>query len=170
MKLEHPTTHKRVDLASLIRRVGGGRMGIRARSVVLTNGAFDPFHVGHKRYLEAAAHHAEILVAAVNSDRSTRAYKGPTRPVVPEDERAEILCALQCVDYVIVFDEPTVSSVIETLQPDVHAKGTDYTKDSVPERAQVEAYGGQTVICGDPKGHSSSELIATLQSLSPGDG
>jgi D-glycero-beta-D-manno-heptose 1-phosphate adenylyltransferase len=128
----------------------------------MANGVFDLFHVGHLRYLEAAAELAEVLVVAVNSDASTRAYKGPGRPVIPEAERAEIVAALACVDFVLIFDEPNVERVLSILRPDIHAKGTDYTEATVPERAIVEGYGGRVAICGDPKNHSSSALIDKL--------
>ena len=169
MRLDHPTTAKRLRLADAIRRFGPG---IRdpALTVVLANGAFDPLHVGHTRYLEACAVHGDILVVAINSDRSTRENKGPRRPVIPEDERSEIVSALACVDYVLVFDEPTVEVILQALRPEVHAKGTDYTERTVPERNIVRAYGGRTVICGDPKNHSSSDLIARWESLSADDG
>ncbi|MEO1231909.1 MAG: adenylyltransferase/cytidyltransferase family protein [Myxococcota bacterium] len=134
----------------------------RARNVVLANGVFDLFHVGHLRYLEAAAREASILVAAVNSDASTRAYKGPKRPVIPQQERAEILCSLTCVDHVLIFDAPDVSGILQALKPEVHAKGTDYTPETVPERDIVRAYGGRVAICGDPKDHSSTALINHL--------
>ncbi|MEW6433830.1 MAG: adenylyltransferase/cytidyltransferase family protein [Myxococcota bacterium] len=133
------------------------------RSIVLANGVFDLLHVGHVRYLEGAKALGDRLVVAVNSDASTRAYKGPGRPVVPEGERAELLCALACTDLVLIFDEPDVRAVIRTLQPDVHAKGTDYTPESIPERAEVEAYGGRVAITGDPKDHSTTALIARLE-------
>jgi rfaE bifunctional protein nucleotidyltransferase chain/domain len=138
---------------------------VRARprgTIALANGVFDLFHVGHLRYLEAAASLADVLVVAVNSDTSTRAYKGPGRPVIPEAERAEILAALSCVDHVLIFDEPNVERVLSLLRPDIHAKGTDYTEETVPERAIVEGYGGRVAICGDPKDHSSSALIEKL--------
>lgn len=138
----------------------GRRDGAR---VVMANGVFDLLHVGHARYLAAARALGDVLVVAVNSDASTRAYKGPTRPVVPEDERAELVAALESVDWVFVFDEPDVRRVLSILRPDVHAKGTDYTPETVPERAVVEAYGGRVAICGDPKDHSSTALIAKTQ-------
>lgn len=133
--------------------------------VVLANGVFDLFHVGHVRYLEAARAEGDRLVVAVNSDASTRAYKGPDRPVVPERERAEIVAALACVDWVVIFEEPSVARVVEALRPDVHAKGTDYAADTVPERAVVEGYGGRVAICGDPKDHSTTALLAQLGGL-----
>ncbi|MBI2374092.1 MAG: adenylyltransferase/cytidyltransferase family protein [Deltaproteobacteria bacterium] len=131
----------------------------RGARVVLANGVFDLLHVGHLRYLVAARSLGDRLVVAVNSDASTRAYKGPSRPIIPEAERAELVAALECVDDVIVFDEPNVEEVLRTLRPDVHAKGTDYTPETIPERAVVESYGGVVAVCGDPKDHSSTELI-----------
>lgn len=131
-------------------------------SVALANGVFDLLHVGHVRYLEDARKLADRLVVAVNSDASTRAYKGPGRPVIPQEERAELLRALRCTDLVLIFDEPDVRRVIRTLQPNVHVKGTDYTPESIPERAEVEAYGGRTAVAGDPKNHSTTELISKL--------
>lgn len=133
------------------------------RSIVLANGVFDLLHVGHVRYLEGAKALGDRLVVAVNSDASTRAYKGPGRPVVPEGERAELLCALACTDLVLIFDEPDVRAVIRALKPDVHAKGTDYTPESIPERAEVEAYGGRVAVTGDPKDHSTTALIGRLE-------
>jgi D-glycero-beta-D-manno-heptose 1-phosphate adenylyltransferase len=135
----------------------------RGRRIVLTNGAFDLLHVGHLRYLESAKALGDVLVVAVNSDASVRLAKGPSRPVVPQAERAELVAALRCVDLVLVFDEPDVKGVIQALKPDIHAKGTDYTVESVPERAEVEAYGGRVVIAGDPKDHSTSALAARLK-------
>ena len=133
------------------------------RSIAFANGVFDLLHVGHVRYLEGAALEADRLVVAVNADRSVRALKGPDRPVLPEHDRAELVAALRCVDAVVVFEEPTVTPLLELLKPDVHCKGTDYTVDSVPERATVQAYGGRTAIVGDPKDHSSTELINTVK-------
>jgi rfaE bifunctional protein nucleotidyltransferase chain/domain len=132
------------------------------RTVVLANGAFDLLHVGHVRYLEAAKQLGDVLVVAVNSDASVRASKGEGRPVVPQAERLELVAALRCVDHVLIFDEPDVRSVIRSLKPHVHAKGTDYAVETVPERAEVEAYGGRVVICGDPKDHSTTSLAAKL--------
>jgi rfaE bifunctional protein nucleotidyltransferase chain/domain len=130
--------------------------------VALANGVFDLLHVGHVRYLEAAKKLADRLVVAVNSDASTRAYKGPGRPVIPEAERAELLRALRCTDLVLIFEETDVRTVIRALKPDVHVKGTDYTPESIPERAEVEAYGGRVAVAGDPKNHSTTELISRL--------
>lgn len=152
-----PSSSKRTTLERLAADLSPLRAG--GRTVVMANGVFDLLHVGHVRYLEAARALGDVLVVAVNSDASTRAYKGPTRPVMPEDERAELVSALECVDHVIVFSEPNVERVLGVLRPDVHAKGTDYTASTVPERAVVEAYGGRVAICGDPKDHSSTALI-----------
>lgn len=134
----------------------------RGESVVLVNGAFDMLHVGHLRYLAGASEHADHLVAAVNSDLSVRASKGDTRPIIPQSERVEILSHLWMVDRICLFDDLTVGPVLETLRPDVHAKGTDYTVDTVPEREVVEAYGGRTVICGDPKDHATTDVIGII--------
>lgn len=134
----------------------------RGETVVLVNGAFDMIHVGHLRYLAGAREHADHLVAAVNSDLSVRASKGDNRPVIPEDERVEILSHLSTVDRICLFDDLTVGPVLDVLRPDVHAKGTDYTVDTVPERVVVEAYGGRTVICGDPKDHATTDMIGII--------
>lgn len=131
-------------------------------TVALANGVFDLLHVGHVRYLEAAKLLADRLVVAVNSDASTRAYKGPNRPVIPESERAELLRALRCTDLVLLFEETDVRTVIRALKPDVHVKGTDYTPESIPERAEVEAYGGRVAVAGDPKNHSTTALISKI--------
>ena len=131
-------------------------------AIVLANGCFDLFHVGHLRYLEGAAQLGDVLVVAINSDRQTRELKGHDRPFTPEDERAEIVAALACVDFVTVFDEPTVEQVLLALKPDFHAKGTDYTAETVPEREIVRSYGGTVAIVGDPKDHSSTEIIRRL--------
>lgn len=130
------------------------------KAVVFANGCFDLLHVGHVRYLRAARALGDALVVAVNSDRSARGLKGPGRPFTPQEERLEILSALECVDYLLVFDEATVEGVLRRLRPDVHAKGTDYTEETVPERDVVREYGGRIAIVGDPKTRSSSELGA----------
>ncbi|MFH1176587.1 MAG: adenylyltransferase/cytidyltransferase family protein [Acidobacteriota bacterium] len=132
------------------------------RVVVLANGAFDLLHVGHVRYLAAARALGDILVVAVNSDVSVRALKGPQRPIAPADERIEILSHLDCVDWIVVFDEPTVAQVLSELHPLIHAKGTDYTAETVPEREVVKEWGGRTEICGDPKGHATTDLISEI--------
>jgi len=128
-------------------------------TVVLVNGAFDVLHVGHLRYLAAACDLGDRLVAAVNSDISVQLSKGEMRPIIPEIERVEILSHLWMVDRICLFDDETVSPVLERLQPQIHAKGTDYTVDTVPEREVVEGYGGRTAICGDPKDHATTDLI-----------
>jgi rfaE bifunctional protein nucleotidyltransferase chain/domain len=127
--------------------------------VILTNGCFDLLHVGHVRYLRAAKELGGKVVVAVNSDASTRSLKGEGRPRVPEAERAEILAAMADVDAVIVFDAPDVTDLIRLLRPDVHAKGTDYTAETVPERGVVVACGGRVAIVGDPKDHSTTDLL-----------
>jgi len=129
--------------------------------VVLANGCFDLLHVGHVRYLSAAKRLGDLLVVAVNSDHSVERYKGRP-PVVPEGERAEIIAALEMVDVVFLFDDPTLQRIILELRPHVQAKGTDYTPDTVPEAEVVRSYGGEVVICGDQKDHSSTELKARL--------
>jgi D-glycero-beta-D-manno-heptose 1-phosphate adenylyltransferase len=132
------------------------------KTVVLANGAFDVLHVGHVRYLVAARALGDLLVVAVNSDASVRAGKGPLRPIMPEGERAEILAHLECVDALVLFDEATVSAVLRAVRPQIHAKGTDYSAESVPEREVVREWGGRTVICGDPKDHSTTDLVAEI--------
>jgi len=135
----------------------------KGERLALCNGVFDLLHVGHVRYLEAAKAMADRLIVAVNSDRSTRAIRGPQRPIVPAAERAELLASLRAVDWVVIFDEPTVASVIAALKPDLQVKGTDYTPDTVPERAAVEAVGGRVVIAGDPKDHSVTEIVGRMK-------
>ncbi len=132
------------------------------KTVALVNGVFDLLHVGHVRYLEGARAMADRLVVAVNSDASTRLVKGPGRPVIPEAERAELLAALSCTDAVLVFSDPDVRAVLRAVRPHVHVKGTDYTTDSIPERDEVAAWGGRVAVAGDPKDHSTSELVKKL--------
>ncbi len=127
--------------------------------IILTNGCFDLLHVGHVRYLRAAKALGGRVVVAVNSDQSVRRLKGDDRPVMPAEERAEILAALEPVDAVVIFDEPDVRALIRELRPDIHAKGTDYTAESVPEHDEVVACGGRVEIVGDPKDHSATEII-----------
>src|SRR5688572_19662857 len=134
------------------------------RTVAFANGCFDLLHVGHVRYLEAAAQEADVLVVAINDDQSVRALKGEGRPILAAEHRAELVAALRCVDFVIVFPEPTVGPLLELLHPDVHCKGTDYTLDTVPERDVVHAYGGRIAIVGDPKDHSTRDLLARIAS------
>lgn len=130
--------------------------------IVLANGCFDLLHVGHVRYLTGAKEIGDILVVGVNSDRQTRILKGEGRPFVPENERAELVSALRCVDFVTIFDDPTVERLLLTILPDFHAKGTDYTTETVPEREIVRSYGGSVVIVGDPKDHSTTKLINSV--------
>ena len=129
------------------------------RSIALANGCFDVLHVGHVRLLAGARDEANVLVVALNTDQSVRANKGEGRPHVPLEERMEIVAALADVDYVTSFGEATAEALLDALRPDVHVKGTDWAEETVPERAVVERYGGRIAICGDPKTHSSSELI-----------
>lgn len=131
--------------------------------LVLANGCFDLLHVGHVRYLEGAASHGEILVVALNDDESTKALKGAGRPLFPEDERAEMLLAMRRVDFVLIFSGETVDEIIRELRPDIHAKGTDYTVESVPEMETAREVGCLTVIVGDPKDHSSSGIIERIE-------
>lgn len=130
--------------------------------IILTNGCFDLFHAGHVRYLAGAKELGGFVITAINSDAQVRALKGGGRPFMPEQERAELLASLRFVDAVTIFDEPTVDTLIDELRPEIHAKGTDYTTDTVPERERVRRYGGQVAIVGDPKDHSSSDLIALI--------
>ena len=127
--------------------------------ITLANGCFDLLHVGHVRYLQAAKQLGGRLVVAINSDESVRGLKGPDRPLMPENERAEILSALQDVDAVVIFSEPDVCALIREVRPDVQAKGTDYTADTVPERDVVRECGGRVAIVGDPKDHSVTEIV-----------
>ena len=134
------------------------------KRLVLANGCFDLLHVGHVRYLEGAKALGDVLLVAINSDASVRRLKGAGRPIMTAAERAEILAALTPVDAVVVFDDDTVDGLVARLRPHVHAKGTDYTEDSVPERESVRAEGGRVAIAGDPKDHSTRDLIATIVS------
>jgi len=136
------------------------------RRIVFANGAFDLLHAGHVRYLEAAKAEGDWLVVAVNSDASVARAKGMGRPVVPGSERAEIVAALGCVDAVVVFEEDSPAALLEEMRPDVHAKGTDYSSASVPEREVVAGYGGRTVIVGDPKEHATTDLIERIRKSS----
>jgi D-glycero-beta-D-manno-heptose 1-phosphate adenylyltransferase len=146
---------------ALIRRVTEDRA--HGLTHAFANGAFDILHVGHIRYLDAARREADRLIVAVNDDASVRGLKGAARPVLPQADRAELVAALRAVDYVVIFPEPTVTPLLEVLRPDVHCKGTDYTADTVPERATVRAYGGRIAIVGDPKDHSTSDLLTRLR-------
>lgn len=131
--------------------------------IVLANGCFDPLHVGHIRYLDGAHEHGDYLVVALNDDAGTRALKGKDRPVVAETDRAVLLAALSSVDAVVLFGAASVAAILERLRPDVHAKGTDYTVDSVPELETSKELGIETVIVGDPKSHASSDVVDTIR-------
>jgi rfaE bifunctional protein nucleotidyltransferase chain/domain len=150
-------TAKIVDRSGLRARVAEWRCA--GECVILTNGVFDVLHVGHVRYLRAAKALGGRLIVAVNADASVRALKGEGRPRMPADERAELLAALEGVDAVVIFDEPDVRALIREVRPDVHAKGTDYTADTIPERDVVAECGGRVEIVGDAKDHSTSEMI-----------
>src|SRR5918993_855217 len=145
---------------ALVQRVVDERA--RGLTHAFANGAFDLLHVGHIRYLEGAKREGDRLIVAINDDASVRGLKGPARPVLPQADRAELVAALRAVDYVVIFSEPTVTVLLELLQPAVHCKGSDYTVDTVPERATVRAYGGHIAIVGDPKDHSTSDLLTRL--------
>ena len=149
-----------LDRNRLIARVAiAKRNGAR---IVFANGCFDVVHVGHIRYLEAARNLGDMLIVGVNSDDQVAIQKGDGRPFVSERERAEIIAALRCVDAVSIFPEPTVEALLLAIKPDVHAKGTDYTEESVPERAVVLSFGGRIAIVGDPKDHSTTEMLKRL--------
>ena len=138
------------------------------RTLAFANGCFDLLHVGHVRYLRGAAAEADRLLVAVNADRSVAALKGPGRPVQAAAERAEIVAALEMVDYVVLFEATTVGALLERFRPDVHCKGTDYTADTVPEREVIRAYGGRIAIVGDPKDHSTRDLLGRIAGPQPG--
>ena len=150
-----------LDRATLAARVQQDRA--RRLKIAFANGGFDLLHVGHIRYLEGAKREADKLVVAINSDASMRGLKGASRPILPQADRAELVAALRAVDYVVIFDEATVAPLLELLKPDVHCKGTDYTVDTVPERDTVRAYGGRIAIVGDPKDHSTTDLLSRLK-------
>jgi rfaE bifunctional protein nucleotidyltransferase chain/domain len=151
-----------LSLPELEAAVAGDRAA--GRTIALANGVFDLLHVGHVRYLQAAAAEADRLIVAVNADASVRRLKGEGRPILDQGARAELVSALGGVDYVVIFEDDTVGPLLTRLKPDVHCKGTDYTEESVPERAVVQAYGGRTAIVGDPKDHSTRDLLARLAS------
>ena len=149
-----------LDRNRLVARVAIERR--QRKRIVLANGCFDLFHVGHIRYLAGAKALGDVLIVGINSDEQVRKLKGEGRPFMPEAERAEIVSAIACVDFVTVFGEPTVEELIRAIRPDFHAKGTDYTTETVPEREIVKEYGGRVAIVGDPKDHSSTELIKII--------
>lgn len=153
---------KIVNLEELLGIVEAARLD--GRKIVFSNGCFDLLHVGHVRYLKGARKEGDLLITAVNDDRSVRRLKGPGRPLMPAADRAEILAALECTDYVVVFEGETVDELLKSLRPDVHAKGTDYTPESVPERETVLAYGGRIAIVGDSKDRSTRSYLKKLRS------
>jgi rfaE bifunctional protein nucleotidyltransferase chain/domain len=139
------------------------RLRAAGKRIVLTNGCFDLLHVGHVRYLREARALGDVLFVGLNSDAAVRRLKGPGRPLLPSAERAEILTALRAVDHVVLFDDDTADRLVTRLRPHVHAKGTDYTPESVPEEASVRAIGGRVIIAGDPKTHSTRDVIALIR-------
>lgn len=147
----------RAELSSL-----GERLRREGRRIAFANGCFDLLHVGHVRYLQGAKAQGDSLVVGLNSDRTVRELKGEGRPLLPADARAELVAALECVDWVVIFDDLTVESALRDLRPHVHCKGTDYTEQTVPEREVMKALGGEVRIVGDAKGHSTREILARI--------
>lgn len=150
-----------LDRDGLLRCVARDRAA--GQTVAFANGCFDLLHVGHLRYLEGAAAEADRLIVAINDDDSVRRLKGEGRPILRATDRAELVAALRWVDYVVIFPEPTVAPLVEAIRPDVHCKGTDYTVDTVPERDVVRSYGGRIAIVGDPKDHSTRDLLTRIR-------
>ena len=138
------------------------RLRAAGQRIVLANGCFDLLHVGHVRYLEAARALGDVLFVGLNGDAAVARLKGPGRPLMPAAERAEVLASLRAVDHVVVFEEETADALVAAIRPAIHAKGTDYTPDTVPERETVRAYGGRVVIVGDPKAHATRDAIQTI--------
>ena len=160
MSLIDEASSRIVNLPTLVGLVQAAREN--GARIVLANGCFDVLHVGHVRYLEGAKALGDFLVVGINSDEQVAVQKGRGRPILPELERAEMIAALETVDLVIIFEEPTVEKLLLALTPDIHAKGTDYTEDTVPEREVVKSFGGRVAIVGDEKEHSTSKMIARL--------
>ena len=154
------TRAKILSRDTVIERIAEHRR--RGQRIVLANGCFDLLHVGHVRYLEGARREGDVLVVGINSDASERLLKGDGRPILPAQARAALVAALAVVDYVVIFDEPNVEALLTALRPHVHAKGTDYTVDTVPERALAARLGVRIAVVGDPKQHSTRELLARL--------
>ena len=150
-----------LERQALVARVDSEKK--KGRSVVLANGCFDLLHAGHVRYLQGARSVGDLLVVGINSDDQVARLKGQGRPILPERDRAEIVASIEVVDLVTIFDEPTVTELLLAIRPDIHAKGTDYTEETVPERDVVRSFGGRVRIVGDPKDHSTSELIRRYQ-------
>jgi rfaE bifunctional protein nucleotidyltransferase chain/domain len=160
---ESPTYREKildsVDEAAAV----AGRLRRAGKTVVFTNGCFDLLHVGHIRCLEGAKTLGDYLFVGINSDRAVRKLKGQGQPVTPERERAEVLSALEAVDFIVIFDDLTADAAILKIRPHIHAKGTDYTEESDPERKSVLSYGGKIAIVGDPKGHATRDILAKLK-------
>jgi rfaE bifunctional protein nucleotidyltransferase chain/domain len=150
-----------VSRDELLRLIAADRAA--GRTIAFANGGFDLLHVGHVRYLQAASREADRLVVAINDDDSVRGLKGEGRPILAGADRAELVAALRGVDYVVLFPEPTVTPLLLAILPDVHCKGTDYTTDTVPERDTVRGYGGRIAIVGDPKDHSTRDLLSRIR-------
>jgi rfaE bifunctional protein nucleotidyltransferase chain/domain len=154
--------HEKIVARSQLRQLGE-QLRSASRRIVFANGCFDILHVGHIRYLEGARAEGDTLVVGVNADSSVCGLKGPGRPILDEQARATLVAALRAVDYVVIFAEPNVEALLEELRPDVHAKGTDYTAESVPERAVADRLGTRVAIVGDPKDHSTRDLLQTVR-------
>jgi rfaE bifunctional protein nucleotidyltransferase chain/domain len=152
---------KKIKTLSELRKIVASEKA-KGKTVVLANGCFDLFHVGHIRYLRGARAKGDLLVVGLNSDRSVRRLKGRGRPILPQQERAEILAAFSFVDYVVIFSEPNVERLLLSLKPDIHVKGSDYSEDTVPERETVKAYGGKVSIAGGPKIRDTSKIIERI--------
>lgn len=152
-----------LDRESLLLRVNAAKDA--GKTIVLANGCFDVLHAGHVRYLEGARALGDMLVVGINSDGQVTRLKGEGRPILPERDRAEIVASLEAVDLVTIFDEPTVTELLLAIRPEIHAKGTDYTEETVPERDVVRSFGGRVRIVGDPKDHSTSELIGKITNV-----
>jgi rfaE bifunctional protein nucleotidyltransferase chain/domain len=151
-----------LDRSTLVGRITEAKAN--GSKIVFANGCFDVLHAGHVRYLQGARALGDVLVVGVNSDVQVARLKGKGRPILPEADRAEIVASIEAVDFVTIFDEPTVTELLLALKPDIHAKGTDYTEETVPERDVVRSYGGSIRIVGDPKNHSTSELLKKVAS------
>ena len=154
--------------SELVARVADDRRA--GRTIAFANGCFDVLHVGHVRYLAGARAEGDRLIVAINDDESVRRLKGEDRPILPAETRAELVAALRSVDYVVVFPDPNVERLLRLIEPDVHCKGTDYTVETVPERAVVREYGGRIAIVGDPKNHSTRDFLARATAGAPGAG
>lgn len=146
----------------------GERLRRQGRRIAFGNGCFDLLHVGHVRFLQGAREQGDVLVVGVNSDRAVTALKGPGRPLLPAEARAELVAALQCVDYIVIFDDLTAEPLLRDLRPEVQCKGTDYSKETVPERLVMESLGGTVRIVGDAKTHSTREILAEIVKRSRG--